>query len=157
MIVGTDHISFTVSDIERSRDFYRQLLQQEPLDVGHDEADVAAQVIGYDRVSINYAYFALPGTSSVLELFEYEYPEGTDQASGNCDVGNGHLGLVSDDLSREFERLSVLGGEFVRDQPVQIDEGPWAGSKAIYMRDPDGITIELLEAPPPAAARFGPH
>ena len=37
---------------------------------------------------------------------------------------------------------------------MEITDGPWKGSKAIYMRDPDGITVELMESPPSREARF---
>jgi catechol 2,3-dioxygenase-like lactoylglutathione lyase family enzyme len=114
-------------------------------------------VIGYERVDLRFAYFTQPGTNTILELFEHIVPAGSARDLDNCDVGNGHLGLIVDDLEAECRRLAATGAAFVRDRPVEIRDGPWQGSKAILMRDPDGITIELLEAPPPAAARFAPE
>jgi catechol 2,3-dioxygenase-like lactoylglutathione lyase family enzyme len=69
-------------------------------------------------------------------------------------VGNGHLGLVVDDLEAEYERLRAAGASFRHPGPVEVDGGDWKGTKALYMRDPDGITIELMESPPPFSLRF---
>jgi catechol 2,3-dioxygenase-like lactoylglutathione lyase family enzyme len=154
VVIGADHVSFTVSNIERACEFYSVLLERSPLKVGQDDADVAARVIGYERVDVRFAYFELPGTETILELFEYVVPEGVTPKLRNCDVGNGHLGLIVDDLDADYRRLAAAGATFVQEEPVEIREGPWQGSKAIYMCDPDGITIELLESPPPASARF---
>jgi hypothetical protein len=33
-------------------------------------------------------------------------------------------------------------------EPVVIPWGPYKGGRACYLRDPDGISIELMELPP---------
>ena len=37
--------------------------------------------------------------------------------------------------------------------PVEVDTGINRGGLALYLRDPDGITVELFQ--PPAASRSG--
>ena len=62
-------------------------------------------------------------------------------------AGNAHLCLVVDDLAADFDRL--LGRVAFRDpEPVEIPWGPYSGGKACYLRDPDGISVELIELPP---------
>jgi catechol 2,3-dioxygenase-like lactoylglutathione lyase family enzyme len=143
-----DHISFTVSNRERAIEFYSLLLQADPLRLEDASSEIAARIIGYARVDLRVAYFALPGTETVLELFEYVVPAGQTLSLENFNVGNAHLGLAVDDLQAEYERLAAAGATFTYHEPVEIPSGPWQGVKAIYMRDPDGITIELLERPP---------
>ena len=154
MMKAVDHVSFTVSDLDRSIEFYRLLLQSDPLHVGEDASVFSAQVIGYEHVRLRFAWFALPGSESMFEIFEYLDPPGAPGNQETWTVGNGHIGLVVDDLDAEFRRLANSGATFRHDRPVEITDGPWKGSKAIYMRDPDGITVELMESPPSRAARF---
>jgi hypothetical protein len=36
----------------------------------------------------------------------------------------------------------------VRSEPVEINEaGDWDGVRSVYLLDPDGVTIELVERP----------
>jgi len=144
---AVDHMSFTVSDLDRSVEFYRQLLGSEPLVVGEESSKHAAQVIGYERVDMRYANFALPGGKLMLELFQYRVPSGEAVSLENANVGNAHIGFAVDDLDAEYARLEAIGARFSHPAPVSIPEGTHKGAKAIYMRDPDGITIELLEFP----------
>jgi catechol 2,3-dioxygenase-like lactoylglutathione lyase family enzyme len=155
MTKGLDHVCFTVSDMDRSLDFYRLLFNSEPLSDGRESSKHAATVIGYDPIDLRFAWFAIPGTETFLELFEFIQPRTQAGNLENYNVGNGHLGLIVDDLDAEYHRLSEAGAKFASHEPVEIRAGSWQGSKVIYMRDPDGITIELMESPPGPESRFG--
>ena len=62
-------------------------------------------------------------------------------------AGNAHLCLATEDLAGEFARLR--GRVKFRDpEPVAIPWGPYRGGWACYLRDPDGISIELMQPPP---------
>ena len=41
----------------------------------------------------------------------------------------------------------ALGARPVSEAPITITSGPNIGACAAYLRDPDGITIELFEVP----------
>jgi extradiol dioxygenase family protein len=43
-----------------------------------------------------------------------------------------------------YTRLKDRGVEFVS-PPITVDAGANVGMKALYLRDPDGFTIELFE------------
>jgi catechol 2,3-dioxygenase-like lactoylglutathione lyase family enzyme len=62
-------------------------------------------------------------------------------------VGNAHLSLVTSDLHALFERLEGRA-ELRSAAPVRIEWGPYEGGYAARIRDPDGITIELVQLPP---------
>jgi catechol 2,3-dioxygenase-like lactoylglutathione lyase family enzyme len=55
--------------------------------------------------------------------------------------------LVRALAERSLERAEVAGGRRVTD-PFPIDSGINDGGAAVYLRDPDGYTIELFQAPP---------
>jgi catechol 2,3-dioxygenase-like lactoylglutathione lyase family enzyme len=149
---AVDHISFTVSDLDRAIAFYKELLQADPVSVGEERAPHAAKVSGYPGFAARVAWFPLPNTTTLLELFEYLKPRSQIVALENYHVGNAHLALVVDDIDAEYARLLAAGATFAYHEPVEAVEEPWAGTKAIYMRDHDGITIELMQSPPPPGA-----
>ncbi len=145
------HYGITVSDLDRAIEFWRLLLQREPIIRQRYRQQWVANIVGYDEVDIDCAFFQFEGTSATLELLEYHKP-----ASGTVDletynVGNSHLCLVVDDLDAELERLERAGVAFRWPSPVEVPGNspgePAAGGKAAYLRDPDGVTVELLELP----------
>ena len=51
-----------------------------------------------------------------------------------------------DDLPVLYRRLVAEGVAFVS-EPVGIDAGPNAGGYGLYLRDPNGVLIELFQPP----------
>jgi catechol 2,3-dioxygenase-like lactoylglutathione lyase family enzyme len=142
-LIAMHHTSLTVSDLERSVAFYTNLgldliLRQTP------GGTYLQQITGFPDAHIKQAHLSLPGGGHRLELFEYVSPQGQPVRSRNCDPGNTHLAFVVDDLDAVYERLARQGVEFVS-PPVTIDAGANTGAKGLYLRDPDGFTIELFE------------
>lgn len=140
------HVGFTVADMDRSIPWYTTLLQNGPSAVQRGwDAEYSAEMIGYPGCSIDWAYFPLPGGGN-LELIQYTNPEPRLVDMETFCIGNGHLCLVVEDLHAEYGRLAGLA-DFRTATPVQIPVGPNAGGWGAYLRDPDGITIQLLQAP----------
>ncbi|WP_218566436.1 VOC family protein [Vallicoccus soli] len=117
---GVDHVSLTVTDLERSVRFYAEVLD-------------FVQVIdaGYGRVCMH------PRTGFVLGLVRHEGAQGTPFTE--LATGLDHLGLVAasrDELVAWEERLRGAGVPYtpVRDMPL---------GHHLAFRDPDGIALEL--------------
>lgn len=145
-ITTADHAGFTVADLDRSIDWYSELLGSEPLMRKRSTDEYMGRMIGYPGCDIEYAYFKLPGTPTMLELIAYASPASAKVDTDTSNLGNGHLCLLVDDLHAEFERLSPTV-EFRSEAPVEITAGANKGGWGAYMRDPDGITVQLLQAP----------
>lgn len=142
-----DHVGFTVSDLDRSVAWYARFLRTDPLAVQKGwDAPYSAEMIGYPGCVIDWAYFALPGDAR-LELVRYVVPEGAPVDMETFRIGNGHLCVEVDDLDAELERLRGFA-TLRTPAPVSIPTGPNAGGKGAYVRDPDGITIQLMQSPP---------
>jgi catechol 2,3-dioxygenase-like lactoylglutathione lyase family enzyme len=144
------HVGFTVSDLDRSLAFYSRLLRAEPFMRRVYREEFVAEIVGYEPTVLDCAMFAIPRSGVILELLQYvEPPPGTVSVE-TYNVGNAHLCLVVDDLDEEYRLLREAGVE-CRSPPVavpsDIEEEPGRGGKALYLRDPDGITVELLELP----------
>ncbi len=146
---SVDHIGFTVSSLDRSIPFYTLLLGVEPtMRLMWKGEEYVGRIVGYPDVAIEGAFFPLPG-GGVLELLQYHHPEPDSVNLETFNTGNAHLGLASEDIHADVERLRGHI-ELRNPEPVQIPTGPAKGGWAVYARDPDGITIELIQKPPPS-------
>jgi catechol 2,3-dioxygenase-like lactoylglutathione lyase family enzyme len=143
-ITGVDHTSFTVSDLEGAVEWFTTLLGVEPLVRGRSSDPYMKELVGYPDCDLEYAYFPLPGGSK-LELIQYHAPRGKALELETNNVGVAHICLVVDDVEAEAERLSEIAT--FRSAPVEKPTGPNRGGLGLYMRGPDGITVELLSRP----------
>ena len=58
--------------------------------------------------------------------------------------GNAHLALRVNDIQALHARLTAQGIEFLS-PPLAVTAGPNKGRQAVYLRDPDGIIVQLME------------
>jgi lactoylglutathione lyase len=143
-VEGVSHFGIQVADLERSIAFYRDLLGLELIAEWVRDQPYIQELVGYPGVELNVAVFRLPGSASFLEILEYRNVQrhAVDPATAN--PGTAHLCVYVDDLETLHERLAAGGARFV--SPIKSPTaGPNTGGKVIYMIDPDGIRVELLE------------
>jgi catechol 2,3-dioxygenase-like lactoylglutathione lyase family enzyme len=142
------HLGVTVADIDRSIEFYRDILGMEL--VGRRpcvEADYVAKQTGYPGVQLSVASFRVSADNpQTLEVVQYlNCPgEAVDQATNR--PGNTHLCILVDDLQAAFDDLSQQGVQFKSD-PVRITAGPNEGGLVVYFYDPDGYPMEMFQPP----------
>ena len=75
MITGVNHTSFTVSDVERSIAFYRDLLGMELLSLAERDPIFSERVTAIPGAHLKVAYLKAPDGHR-LELIEYLSPKG---------------------------------------------------------------------------------
>ncbi len=149
MWLGVVHAGFTVSDLDRSVAWYRDILGLELIRRQRNDNDYSRRIVGMADAVLELAFLGFPAGSpapsgQILELVQYLSPEGRTPDLSTKDVGVGHLALSVDDLAAEYARLRGRGAQF-HNPPVEIDEGHNRGGWACYLLDPDGITIELIQ------------
>jgi glyoxylase I family protein len=145
-IFAADHTGFTVTNIEKSLSFWRDVLGFELSHRAHHTGDLASQVTGVPGAEILIAVLKVPGHK--IELLEYLAPADRKQISGRpCDVGSVHLAFTVDDVDAVLGRIEGSGWS-TAGQPQTLKTGPNAGKRVVYIRDPDGTTIELMQPPP---------
>jgi catechol 2,3-dioxygenase-like lactoylglutathione lyase family enzyme len=143
-----DHVGYAVTDLDRSITFYETLLGVEMLMRKTWDVPYVGEIVGYPDLVLEGAFFHLPN-GVVLELLEYKTPGPGSVDMETYIAGNAHLCLVTDDIALDFARLRAAGYDTFRSEvPIDIPWGPYRGGRACYLRDPDGISIELLEEPP---------
>ena len=148
-LTSVAHTGFTVSNLDRSLAFYRDLLGMQVMYIRDTTEEYVGKVTGFANAHLKIALLKLsPDDPHMLELLEYvSHPgEPTDRATNR--PGNGHLAIRVDDLQAWYQRLSAAGVEFRSSGPVPVSMGINAGASAVYMRDPDGFTIELVQPAP---------
>jgi catechol 2,3-dioxygenase-like lactoylglutathione lyase family enzyme len=144
------HTGYTVSDLDRSLTFYRDLLGCEVLATQTKQGGYLAAIVGYPDAHVRMAHLRAPNSTHVIELFEYLAPVSGRVQTEPRNVGVAHICFIVDDLAATYERLREAGVDFFS-PPVEVDTGINAGGYALYLRDPDGIPMELFQ--PPAARR----
>jgi catechol 2,3-dioxygenase-like lactoylglutathione lyase family enzyme len=149
---GVHHTGFTVSDLDGSVAFYRDLLGCEVIASQEKEGGYLAAIVGHSGAHVRMAHLRVPGDGHVIELFEYISPEGEQPQLEVLNVGITHLCFIVDDLPSVYEELRERGVNSFVSPPVAVDTGVNRGGYGLYLRDPDGITIELFQPPatPPA-------
>lgn len=140
------HVSVTVSDLDRSLAFYADVLGLPLLGRGETDAPHVRAQTGFPDARLRWAELSF-GERQVLELFEYLTPRGTPLHARTCDPGCLHFAIEVEDLDALYARL-LAERVRTRSEPVLIESGNWRGAKAIYTLDPDGVTVELVESPP---------
>ena len=148
-ISGFFHGGVTVSDMDRSLGFYRDGLG---LEIEFDkivDGPYLPVVLGLDFSHIRAVYLRIPG-GGFVELLEYHGIERLPAASRPCDYGAGHLCFYVDGIESLYLKLTELGFRARSEHVVDITEGPNKGARSVYMLDPDGYRVELLQKRPAA-------
>ena len=120
-----EHVNFTVSDLDRSIDFYTRLFGFRVRWKGNVEDGRLAAHVGDDR--------------QYLALFEAASPGQVNNQM--TEVGLNHIGFVVDSLDEMKSRLAELGVS----PRAEHDYKP---GRRLYFFDADGIEVELVETSP---------
>jgi catechol 2,3-dioxygenase-like lactoylglutathione lyase family enzyme len=147
VIRGVHHVSRTVSDLDRSLTFYRDLLGLEVFSEEELEGETLEQVVGLSDARLRVVELSVEG-SCLLELIEYHAPGGSPfpASASPADVGANHVALLVEDCVAAYETLSAAGVRFTS-PPTMIGGGPFEGTLATYCFDPDGLIVELWQPP----------
>jgi catechol 2,3-dioxygenase-like lactoylglutathione lyase family enzyme len=145
VVKGCDHIGIQVRDVESSARFYEEALGFEQVERWTLSHPYVQRVVGYyPDVTLEIALLAIPDSSVFLEIVEYR---GVDRAAidpATANPGTGHFCLFVDDLDDFHAKLTAKGVEFVSGVETPT-WGPNKGGRLVYMKDPDGIRVELVE------------
>ena len=148
MLRGVHHAGVTVSNLDRALAFYRDVLGLEVFFTAERGDDTIGEIVGYPGAKIKLAFCGVPGDSARIELLEYLEPRGDDADGETFRPASGHVCFVVDDIEALYRRIVDASFTPRSTAPVTIAEGPNAGARAFYVRDPDGYTVELFQPPP---------
>jgi glyoxylase I family protein len=137
------HYSHCVSDIERSRRFYNDVLGFETVaEFDFDDPDTA-RVMGVPGCKFKGVFMKRDGMRIELIGFTAPPPDRTRRRRQANEIGHSHLSFYVASLD---EALAYLRG-----QGVEVDEETRTrlpmGIECCVVRDPDGFPIEIVEQP----------
>jgi glyoxylase I family protein len=145
-VLAADHTGITVSNLKQSLAFWRNVLGFELSHTAHQTGELAEEITGVAGAEIKLAVLRAPGGHKI-ELLEYLAPSDRKHlALKPCDVGSVHVALLIDDLDAVLESIAACGWK-AAGKPQILTSGPNAGKRVVYVRDPDGTTIEFMEMP----------
>lgn len=149
MLKRMDHFALTVTNLERSLEFYCQLLGLKQILRKLWNEEYIARMVGFEDASLDIAFIELPGDPpGVLEMIEYQEPRSTAASAALYNApGSAHLCFQVDDIQSVYERLHAADIEFVS-PPVAVPVGPNKGAQTLYFFDPDRIVIQLMQPKP---------
>lgn len=145
-IISADHTGITVSNLERSLAFWRDVIGFELSHTAHQSGELAKEITGVSGAELKLGVVKAPGGHKI-ELLEYLEP--ADRKKVNlrpCDVGSIHVALVVSDLDAVLTHIAASGWK-AAGKPQVLKSGPNAGKRVVYVRDPDGTTIEFMQPP----------
>ncbi len=142
-VLGTNHTSFTVSNIDQTLAFFRDLLGFPATEKLVREPGLAAEVTGVPGAAITVVFVDAPGHR--LEFVEYDNPPDRTKVAGRpCDTGFTHIALDVDDIDAAMAAAAAHG--FRANGSIQTsNKGPNAGRRIAYTTNDDGLTIEFIQ------------
>ncbi len=149
-VTAVTAIGMTVSDMDRSADFYTKVLSFEKV------SDVEVWGTDYEHLQgvfgLRMRVVRLKLGNETIELTEYLAPKGKPfpaETRAN-DHWFQHIAIIVSDMAKAYDWLRKNKVQHASTGPQRLpDSNPNAGGiKAFYFRDPDGHFLEILSFPP---------
>lgn len=147
---GTDHIGFTVPDLDQAVDFFVNVIGCEAFyELGPFDAEdnwMEEQLNVHPRAVMNKLKFLRCKHGSNFEIFEYSAPDQNSTQPKNSDVGGHHLAFYVEDFDTALEYLKSKNVKILGEPVVRV-AGPSGGQTWVYFLAPWGMQLELLSFP----------
>jgi glyoxylase I family protein len=152
MISGVHHFSFSVTNLDRTVEFYTQVLGLKVQSRNRNKYDTLGLALFGSKWGLNQqhadlelAVIDIGGTR--VEFIEYKDPKAQAYHKNPSVAGSAHLAFWVDNIEETRKKLEAAGVEF--HYPIEsFMENRKVEWKWCYFRDPDGIILELVEQRP---------
>lgn len=92
-------------------------------------------------LELDAVFFRIPHTNAIFELVAFRNVDQGMVMSGNVDIGATHFGFYVDDIEETVARLGLE----VSGKPMDLPIGPYRGGRSVYLKDPNGANIQLMQ------------
>src|ERR1041384_8765905 len=154
LVTAVEGVGMTVSDMDRSLDFYTRVLHFKKVSDTEIAGDAVEHVKGVFGARVRIVRLKLGDES--LELSEFLAPRGRPIAvdSRSNDRWFQHVAIIVRDMDKAYAWLRQNKVQHASSGPQRLPD--WnknaAGIQAFYFRDPDGHNLEILSFPPDKGA-----
>jgi catechol 2,3-dioxygenase-like lactoylglutathione lyase family enzyme len=149
VVEAVDAVGITVSDMDRSVAFYRDVLSFEEVSDIEVAGDAYEHLLGVFGLRLRMVRMRLG--DEAITLIEYLVPRGRPIPvdSRSNDRWFQHIAIITPDMEGAYRHLRQHGVEHASTGPQRLpDWNPNAGGiKAFYFKDPDHNVLEVLEFP----------
>lgn len=151
-VLRVGHIGVCVSDMERALAFYCDLLGFRPLSEVSVNDPLSAKLLRLPEVDQRTVFVERDGVR--LALFALRTPsiQNAGRVRAMNEAGMVALMLRVDDLDGTLAALRKAGVRVLDETRI---EHPAYGSKLVFVTDPDGLLVELIEIPGDPYTPFG--
>jgi len=149
MVKSVDAVGMTVSDMDRSVEFFSKVLSFEKV------SDIEVTGSEYERLQgvfgARMKIVRMKLGDEIIDLTEYLAPKGRPIPvdSHSNDLWFQHFAIVVSDMDKAYQQLRAHKVQHTSTGPQRIPD--WnkaaAGIKAFYFKDPDGHNLELIYFP----------
>lgn len=148
MLKNIAHVGLTVSNLERSIKFYKDILGLDFKGQMIMEGKETDKLFGFKDAKVKVAY--LNGSQELqtppVELIEFVLLSPRVIENRLNQIGIAELCFYVEDIEAVYENLKAKGVKFLSEpQFFDLTGQGFGKSKAVYFKDPDGIILELME------------
>jgi len=141
------HVGISVSDLDRSVEFYRALTGNDPVVFDETMSSVRfGHSQGLSTAVLRYATINLDNIG--IDLIQFQDPEGEPTRGAANRPGSMHLCLLVDDFDAVYRRMQEAGFDFLGPdytfQPGEVTPEDAVGTQVAYFNDPDGTNLEII-------------
>jgi len=150
LVTGVDSIGMTVSNLDRSVEFYSKVLSFEKVSETEVDGPDYEHLEGVFGLRMRTARMRLG--DDCIELTEFLAPRGQPVPADSRanDRWFQHIAIITSDMNRAYSWLRENKVQYASSGPQRLPE--WnrnaANIQAFYFRDPDGHFLEVLAFPP---------
>lgn len=148
-ITGTDHIGFTVPDIEQAHEFLVEVIGCNYVySLGpypRDSELMSTKLNVHPEAVVQEIRFYRCFNGANFEVFHYDSPGQSSEQPRNSDIGGHHIAFYVDDLDEAVTYLKKHGIE-VLGEPT-ASSGASRGQRWVYFLAPWGMQFELVSFP----------
>ena len=156
MMFSINHYCLIVTDLERSLTFYRDVMGMSLRSRVTRREDIATAIARPGITMHNAILYFADSPHPALELIQYQ-PAGVKVDLQIPNPGTSHIAFGVADIDAAVAHLRARGVAVVAD-PVHLEPNPDTGARGgtiAYFSDPDGISLELYQAPTPPGPPAG--
>ncbi len=138
------HIGICVSDWERSLRFYHDVLGFRFVGEARESGPESERLLGLAPVDLHTGSLEREGVRIELRHFARPGSRGDGAPAALNELGLSHLSLRVEALDALLAELRRRGVHILEETRADL---PQRGARAVFIADPDGTLIELVEQP----------
>ena len=145
LIKEVRHIGIVVSDMEKSIQFYRDLLGLKIVRDMNEKGEYIDNMLSLDRVHVHTVKLSAAQGDTLIELLNFKSHK-DNQHRNFYTIGASHVAFTVNNIEELYKTLSKSNIKF--NTPPQ--KSPDGLVKVTFCNDPDGTPVELVQVLDPS-------